>query len=88
MAATPCPLDTITDPQQSPVTFSDTHQDATVISVLQAKLEAAEKRIADKDTVIDDLRRRLDAQRCSPIGGHPSGGSGGRGDETPAPAAS
>lgn len=27
---------------------------------LQARLEAAEQRIADKDKVIDDLRRRLD----------------------------
>ena len=54
--------DTITGPQQSPVTFSDTHQDAAVISVLQAKLEAAEQRIADKDGVIDDLRRRLDTE--------------------------
>jgi hypothetical protein len=55
-------LDTITDPQQSPVTFSDTHQDAPAISVLQAKLDAAEHRIADKDAVIDDLRRRLDTE--------------------------
>lgn len=55
-------LDTVSDPQQSPVTFSDTHQDAAVISVLQAKLEAAEQRMADKDAVIDDLRRRLDAE--------------------------
>jgi hypothetical protein len=55
-------MDTITDLQQSPVTVSDTHQDATVISVLQAKLEAAEQRIADKDAVIDDLRTRLDAE--------------------------
>lgn len=54
--------DTITGPQQSPMTFGDTHQEATVISVLQTKLEAAEQRIADKDAVIDDLRRRLDAE--------------------------
>lgn len=29
---------------------------------LQARLEAAEQRIRDKDSVIDDLRRRLDAE--------------------------
>lgn len=33
-----------------------------VTAVLQAKLEAAEARIADKDAVIDDLRRRLDLE--------------------------
>jgi excisionase family DNA binding protein len=36
--------------------------DATVsIRELQAKLDAATSRLADKDEVIDDLRRRLDA---------------------------
>jgi len=29
---------------------------------IRAKLEAASARIADKDAVIDDLRRRLDAE--------------------------
>jgi hypothetical protein len=29
---------------------------------MKAKLEAAEQRVRDKDTVIDDLRRRLDAE--------------------------
>jgi hypothetical protein len=29
---------------------------------MKAKLEAAEQRILDKDSVIDDLRRRLDAE--------------------------
>ena len=29
---------------------------------LQARLEAAEQRLRDKDNVIDDLRRRLDAE--------------------------
>jgi hypothetical protein len=33
-----------------------------VTAILQARLEAAEARIADRDAVIDDLRRRLDAE--------------------------
>jgi hypothetical protein len=32
------------------------------IRELQAKLEAATQRLRDKDDVIDDLRRRLDAE--------------------------
>jgi len=34
----------------------------TDAGVLQAKLQAAEARLLDKDQVIDDLRRRLDAE--------------------------
>src|SRR5512147_2974952 len=50
------PLDTVTTPQNSPVIVGDSPQEAAVV----AKLEAAEQRLADKDAVIDDLRRRLD----------------------------
>lgn len=54
------PLDTVTTPQNSPVIVGDSPQEALVISAVVAKLEAAEQRVADKDAVIDDLRRRLD----------------------------
>jgi hypothetical protein len=40
----------------------DGHQEPGVTRELQARLEAAERRIADKDDVIADLRRRLDAE--------------------------
>ena len=39
-----------------------TAHDAPEMIELRARLEAAEARIADKDAVIDDLRRRLDAE--------------------------
>ena len=52
-------LDTVIAPQSSPVIVSDRSQEALVISAVTAKLEAAEQRIADKDTTIADLRRRL-----------------------------
>lgn len=38
------------------------HETPTETSVLQAKLEAAEQRLADKDDTIQDLRGRLDAE--------------------------
>ena len=38
------------------------HPSATRYAELLAHLEAAEKRIQDKDETIDDLRRRLDAE--------------------------
>ena len=39
-------------------TLKNTHE----TGVLEARLEAAEQRIADKDKTIDDLRRRLDQE--------------------------
>lgn len=54
--------DTVTAHHESPVSVGDNHQDAGVTRELLAKLEAAERRIADKDDVIADLRRRLDAE--------------------------
>ena len=41
---------------------SVTPKDTPETGVLEAKLEAAEQRIADKDKTIEDLRRRLDAE--------------------------
>ena len=41
---------------------SATHKNTHETGVLEAKLEAAEQRIADKDKTIDDLRRRLDEE--------------------------
>ena len=55
-------LETLTAHQESPVTDGDGHQNPGVTRELLAKLEAAEQRIADKDDVIEDLRRRLDAE--------------------------
>ena len=52
--------DTVTAHQGSPVIDGDSHQEPGVIRELQARLEAAERRVVDKDDVIADLRRRLD----------------------------
>ena len=41
---------------------STTHKNTDETGVLEAKLEAAEQRIADKDKTIEDLRRRLDQE--------------------------
>lgn len=40
----------------------ETPKETDETPVLRAKLEAAEARLQDKDDVIDDLRRRLDAE--------------------------
>jgi hypothetical protein len=54
--------DTVTAHQGSPVIDGDSHQEPGVIRELQARLEAAERRVVDKDDVIADLRRRLDRE--------------------------
>ena len=54
--------DTVTAHQGSPVIDGDSHQEPGVTRELQARLEAAERRITDKDDVIADLRRRLDRE--------------------------
>src|SRR3712207_2981043 len=52
--------DTLIAHQGSPVIDGDGHQEGGVTRELQVRLEAAERRLADKDDVIADLRRRLD----------------------------
>src|SRR5687768_18620592 len=54
-------LEAVTVHQSSPVIVGDSHQEPGVTRELQVRLEAAERRIVDKDDVISDLRRRLDA---------------------------
>ena len=54
--------DTVTAHQRSPVIDGDSHQEPALTRELQARLEASERRIADKDDVIADLRRRLDRE--------------------------
>ncbi len=48
--------------EQETQPFSVNPGEAGELRELQARLEAAEQRLRDKDNVIDDLRRRLDAE--------------------------
>lgn len=49
--------------KETPITIVSEHSNDSLIRELQARLEAAQERIADKDSVIDDLRQDRDRWR-------------------------
>lgn len=58
----PAELHRVYSPVAGPLPATEPATVSNEVSTLQARLEAAEQRTRDKDEVIADLRRRLDAE--------------------------